>query len=86
MEFINEIIILLHEEGFEIDYSGTDLDLRDYISDSIQFISFIVDIENKFEIEFPDEYLLYNSISSLHSFSEIVKNCKQENNKAHNDR
>lgn len=85
MNYINEIIDLLHEEGMEIEYTGVDLDLRDYLTDSIQFISFIVDIEKKFDMEMPDEYLLYDSISSLHSFAEIIRNCKEENAEAHND-
>lgn len=86
MDFISEVIALLHEEGLEVEYTGVDLDLRDYITDSIQFISFIVDIEKKFVIEFSDEYLLYDSISSLHSFAEIIRNCKEENlEEAHND-
>ena len=86
MDFISDILALLYEEGIEIEYNGVDLDLRDYINDSIQFISFIVDLENRFAIEMPDEYLTYDAISSLHSFAEIVKNFKDENLiEAHND-
>ena len=55
MDFISDILALLYEEGIEIEYNGVDLDLRDYITDSIQFISFIVDLENRFAIEMPDE-------------------------------
>lgn len=51
MDFISDILALLYEEGIEIEYNGVDLDLRDYITDSIQFISFIVDLENRFAIE-----------------------------------
>lgn len=85
MDYISDILDLLLEEGIEVEYTGIDLDLRDYIIDSIQFIGFIVDIEKKFDMEIPDEYLLYDSISSLHSFAEIIKNCKKENTEAHND-
>lgn len=85
MEFVNEIIDLLHEEGLEIEYSGDDLDLREHIADSIQFISFIVDVEKKFGIEIPSEYLLYDSISSLHSFVNIIRICIEEDTNAHNN-
>ena len=85
MDFISEIINLMHEEGLEVNYNGSDLDLRDYIFDSIQFISFIVEIEKIFYIEIPDEYLLYDSISSLYSFAKIIKNCKEINTEAYND-
>lgn len=86
MDFINEIIDLLHEEGINVEYTGIDLDLRDYLTDSTQFISFIVGVENRFDIEMPDEYLSYDSISSLHSFAEIIRGCKEENIEAHNGR
>ena len=77
MEFANKIIEILNEEGIYIEYKGEDLDLREYIIDSLQYISFIVDIENLFGIEIPDEYLIYDSIASLHSFSNVVKMCKE---------
>ncbi len=51
----------------------------DYLADSIQFIGFIVDVEKTFEMEMPDEYLLYDSIASLHSFAEIIRNYFIEN-------
>lgn len=59
-----------------------DLDLRDYIPDSITFISLIVELENKFEIDFPDELLAMDSLGSLSGFSyllmEIINGRKEE--------
>ena len=55
MDIINRIVSILHEEGIEAEYTGGDLDLRDYIIDSIQFISFIVEVEREFDIEIPNE-------------------------------
>ena len=40
--------------------------------DSISFITVIVDIEREFDIEFPDEYLVMDSISSFDKLYEIV--------------
>ena len=85
MDIIKGIIEILYEEGLAIEYNDKDLDLRDYIADSIQFISFIVAVENKFNIEVPDECLKYDSISSVYSFAEMIKSCIEENNEAYND-
>lgn len=82
---IQEILNLLREEGLYIEYTGDDLDLRDYLVYSVQYIGFIVDIEKKFNIEIPDEYLLYDSIASLHSFAKLIESCKEEKESAHND-
>jgi acyl carrier protein len=60
--------------------SETDIDLRGYITDSLQYISTIVSIENEFDIEFPDEVLKYDSLMSLNAFSEIVDGLLNENN------
>lgn len=49
-----------------------DIDLRSYISDSIMFISFIIELEKKLQIEFPDELLLVDSFSSLNGFSYLL--------------
>ena len=78
MDFIKRIVGILRDEGIEIEYTGEDVDLSDYIIDSIQFISFIVDIENEFGIEIADDYLRYDIISSLHSLAQIVENCKKD--------
>lgn len=78
MDYIERIIEVLRNEGIEIEYKGVDLDLSDYIFDSIQFISFIIDIENEFGIEIADNYLRYDVITSLHSFAKIVESCKED--------
>ena len=52
-------IILGEEENFL---------LEDYITDSVTFISLIVEIESSFGIEIPDEFLIQNS---LRSFSDV---------------
>ena len=95
-EIIEGIILeTLNEMGIYIDTSflssypdntvpPTDINLRDYITDSIMFISFIVELEKKFEIEFPDELLLINALASLSGFAyllaEIINNRKEDCN------
>lgn len=79
MEYINEILSVLYDEGIQVEYEGNDLDLREYIVESIQFISFIVDLENRFSIEIPDEVLRYELISSLHALSCFIGRLKEDN-------
>lgn len=75
MECLERIIEILRLEGVDVQYNGVDVDLREVITDSIQFISFIVEIESEFEIEIMDEYLQYDMLASLHSFAKFIENC-----------
>lgn len=67
-----KILCILDEIGISLSLHEDDIDLRDYIVDSIQFISFIITIEEKLEIEFPDELLLYDNLISLNSFCTML--------------
>lgn len=53
---------------------GEDINLQEYIIDSLQFISFIIELEKAFNIEFPDELLLYDNIQSLNGLSTLIEN------------
>lgn len=60
---LEELGILIEEEE-----KGSDFDLMEYFLDSIQFISFIVEVEKCLGRELPDEYLLperYGSFNAL---------------------
>lgn len=66
-----------------------DVDLREFIEDSIIFLTFIVELENEFQVEFPDNLLLLETVSSLYGLCEIIedliskhvqKSSKDENN------
>lgn len=73
METKKRLIQLLDANGIFVDSeSNDDIDLREYIIDSIQFISFIVEIEKEFDIEFPDEALQFENIASLNGFANII--------------
>lgn len=45
-----------------------DINIQDYIFDSLQFITFIVELERMLEIEIPDELLNYENLVSLNAF------------------
>ncbi|MBD5116861.1 MAG: acyl carrier protein [Ruminococcaceae bacterium] len=81
------ITTAMEEIGVYVDFDINDLDnenydvnLQDYISDSILFITFIIKIEEALGIELPDDILLFDQISSIKSFAvnleETVKNCQ----------
>ena len=50
--------------GFFVLDQEQDFDIRDYISDSIQFMDFIVRIEDKLQIELSDDFLDYDLLLS----------------------
>lgn len=74
-EIKNKIYDVLHEMGFIIfeNDNGDDINLQDYITDSIQFVDFIVRLEEKFDIMLADEFLDYTAISSMCGFAEMLE-------------
>ena len=81
MNIKNKMIEILNNLGNSItELDGeTDIDLQEYIVDSLQFISFILSVEESFGIEFPDEMLQIENIKSLNAFCDIVECCVQKN-------
>lgn len=79
----NRILNVLNDMGIlVVKDQEEDINLQDYITDSLQFITFIIELEKALEIEFPDELLLYENIRSLDGLAslieEILKNAKNE--------
>ena len=70
----NDVIEVLNELGIETEDIGeNDVDLTEFIVESIMFISFIVELEDKLGIEIPEELLDIISIKSLNTFSTILE-------------
>lgn len=67
--------------GVVIDDTEDDVDLKEYITDSVQFIAAIVEIERIFSIEFPDELLLFSVFDSFNGLVKIVESILKEGNK-----
>ena len=67
LEIINPI---LEDEILTI--SDIEESLKDKGLDSIKFVLFIVELENKFQIEIPDEYLLYSKLPTIAEVHKIV--------------
>lgn len=69
---------ILYDMGFSID-SENDVNLLEYGIDSLQFIEFVVSIEEEFDIVIPDEVLLMDNISSLNGFITYIESIIKEN-------
>ena len=69
----------LENAGVYADICNTenDLDLRDFVESSLQFIAIIVAIEEAFSIEIPDEYLVIDNFASLRNLITIIDQLMQ---------
>lgn len=50
-----------------------DIDLTEYIIDSIQFVSFIIELERALDIVLPDNFLLIKNYGSLNTLCEALE-------------
>lgn len=73
-----QIIAVLAANYIFIDLNETeDVDLSLYIEDSIQFITFIVELEKAFDIEIPDEALDFDKFRYLNYICIIIEELKK---------
>lgn len=72
-----KVVLELQKLGIILD-NIEDVNLNDYMDDSLQFISFIVQVEQAFDIVFPNEELLLNSLYSLDGFCELIKEIREK--------
>lgn len=56
----------------DVDDGIDDVQLENYIESSIQFISFVVEIEKEFSIEIPDELLDINSFKTVDAVCNLL--------------
>lgn len=70
------IFEILDENGIYVDPCdmAEDLDLREYLVDSLQYVYFIVELENRLDIELPNEILLYENLISINGFVNMIIN------------
>ena len=73
MDIRDKVLECFLNIGVVIDSTEDDIDLKEYIVDSMQFIIAIVEIERIFSIEFPDELLLYETFDSLNGLINIIE-------------
>lgn len=76
MENLNKLCHCFENIGILVEDIDKSENLMDFIEDSLTFITFIVEVENIFEIEIPDEYLLPGKLVSIQDVLEMVGNLK----------
>lgn len=66
-----QLISVCIENGLMIenDNINNDIDLKTLISDSLQYINIIIAIEEKFNVELPDDFLINDGYFSLNSLA-----------------
>lgn len=74
MNYYQEVCTCLENIGIIISgINNSDIDLTEYQIDSIMFVSLIVEFESHFNIEIPDQYLNYQTITSLRGLSNLIE-------------
>lgn len=68
----------LMELGFCIGETEEDININEYGIDSFTYISFIVMLEEKMGMPFPDELLRFENFSSINGFTNLVKTLYDE--------
>lgn len=71
---VNRIISCLKNIGIYVDdEENLDIDINDYIEDSITFITFVVELEREFNIEIPDDYLIPTQLNTISNILNLIK-------------
>jgi len=78
-EIKRRLIDCLEDCGIYIEQDEVDTDLREYITDSMAFISTVIAVENVFQIEIPPELLLYDNFTSINAFCSIIEELRPIN-------
>lgn len=65
---------ILEEIGIYIDICERkeDIDLTEYLIDSLQYIYIIVELEEKLGVQLSDEIILYDNLVSMNGFANMV--------------
>lgn len=84
-DIVKRIPMVLESIGvFGATTMDQETDLNDWIIDSLMFISFIVELENVFEVQIPDSLLQHETISSLRGLADIILGLQEESSSERN--
>lgn len=67
VEVINSVI-----KDYEVTKEQTDLDFSEVGMDSISFIKMIVILEEEFNVEIPDSFLLFSEMNTVNKIKDIL--------------
>jgi acyl carrier protein len=80
LKVYENLITVLEDMGYLVfEKEDDDFEIGNYIVDSLNFIDFIVRIEEKLEIELSDDFLNYELIMSAKGFSNKIFTYIEEN-------
>ncbi len=82
LERIINIVQSFCEEK-EISFSDINEDLSQYGIDSMSFIQLVMFLEEEFDLEFPDEKLIFSEMNTVNKFYEII--CESESGEMNNE-
>lgn len=72
---VREIVLNMLELKMTNDDLLSDTELQNIGMNSISFVKLIVEIENQFNIEVPDDKLLITEAGTIKKLSEIIESC-----------
>jgi len=67
-EISEKLIVIFSENGLFVD--DVTSPIINYIPDSLTFVQLIICIEESFDIELPDEYMLIENLGTLETLAE----------------
>lgn len=76
---IREIIASTLKTNIDIDDYDANSDLRNIGMDSISFVSIVVEIENEFGIEFPNDKLIISESGTIFALNRILERTLSDN-------
>lgn len=68
-----KIIQCFSNLGIIISDESSNIELDEYIVDSVTFVSFLVELEQQFEIEIDDDYLVQGSLKTLNDVENMIE-------------
>ncbi len=71
-EIRKRIIEALNDVGVILMNDEDDVDISELITDSLQWISFIISLEDRMGVEWPDELVLIDNFTSLNALVRLV--------------
>lgn len=75
-EMKQSVLECMRNLGIYVDDAGDNLLIGDYIEDSVMFISFIVELEQTFDVQIPDDYLNPGKLSTLDEVCRLIQGLK----------
>lgn len=78
--FKEEILNILHDIGIYVEQVEMDYRIGELLEDSLSFISFFIEVESKYDIEFPEKFFTEQIYKlKLIDFQKIVEALKVGN-------